>query len=228
VCRFGLPHTIISDNGTYFASKQVASFYLKYKITYWFSIPYYPADNDHVEISNHTILDSLCKSLTKAKGKLVEKIPGMLWAYKPTKCILMRETPFSLAYGMKAIILINICMPTVCTEEINRGQNAIQLHLVQDQSEERQREAQICIAAYQQQIKATHHKKVRVCEFQVDDLVLSIMQNTKEKNVGKLRPNWEGLYIMVAKGGNGSYTADQDEKTLRKQWNSFHLKWYYM
>jgi len=31
VCRFRLPHTIISDNGTNFASKQVASFCDKYK-----------------------------------------------------------------------------------------------------------------------------------------------------------------------------------------------------
>jgi len=42
-------------------------------------------------------------------------------AYKPTKCILTGESPFSLAYGKKAIILIDICMPTACTEEIDRA-----------------------------------------------------------------------------------------------------------
>jgi len=31
--------------------------------------PYYPQDNGQTEISNHTIVHSLCKSLDKAKGK---------------------------------------------------------------------------------------------------------------------------------------------------------------
>ena len=39
VCRFGLPPTIISDNGTNFASKHVANFCFKCKITHRFSTP---------------------------------------------------------------------------------------------------------------------------------------------------------------------------------------------
>ena len=34
VCHFGIPDTVISDNKTNFASKQVASFYAKYNITH--------------------------------------------------------------------------------------------------------------------------------------------------------------------------------------------------
>jgi len=34
ICRFEIPHTIISDNGTNFASKQVASFCTKYNIAH--------------------------------------------------------------------------------------------------------------------------------------------------------------------------------------------------
>ena len=66
VCHFGLPN-IISDNGTNFANKQVASFCSKYKITHLFYTPYYLQGNDQIEISNHTILDSVCNSLDKAK-----------------------------------------------------------------------------------------------------------------------------------------------------------------
>jgi len=57
----------------------------------------------------------------------------------------------------------------------------------------------------QQQIKASHHKKVKPREFQVGDLVLKrVIQSTKEKNTGKLGPNWEGPYSVMARGGNGS------------------------
>ena len=74
----------------------------------------------------------------------------------------------------------------------------------------------IRLAAYQQQIKAAHHKKVKAREFQVDDLVLKrVIQSTKEKNAGKLRP-----YTVVAK----ATMIDQDRKMFGKQWNTFHLK----
>jgi len=56
---FRAPPTIIFDNGTNFASKQVVSFCAKYKITHRYSTPYYPQGNNQVEIGNDTILDSL-------------------------------------------------------------------------------------------------------------------------------------------------------------------------
>jgi len=69
VYHISLPHTIISDNRMNFASREVAVFCAKYKITCQFSTPYYPQGNGQAEINNRTILDSMCKSLSKTKGK---------------------------------------------------------------------------------------------------------------------------------------------------------------
>ena len=91
VRRFRLPHTIISDNGTNFASKQVANFCSKYKIVTRFSTPYYPQGNGQAEINNRINLDNLCKSLDRAKGKWAEKLSGVLWAYRTTKRVSMGE-----------------------------------------------------------------------------------------------------------------------------------------
>ena len=96
-----------------FVNKQVASLCAKYKITHQFSTPYYPQDNGQAEISNHTIVDSLYKSLDKAKGKWVEKLPKVLWAYRITKRIPTSETPFSMSYGTETIIPVNISMSTL-------------------------------------------------------------------------------------------------------------------
>ena len=54
-------------------------------------------------------------------------------ADRTTKRIPTGETLFLLAYGTEAIILIDICMPTLRTGEIEPDQNAIQLRLTQDQ-----------------------------------------------------------------------------------------------
>ena len=113
VTRFSIPHTIISDNGTNFTSHEVTNFCDKYKIKYRFSTPYYPQGNGQAEVSNRTLMSSLSKSLEKAKGKWVEKLPGVLWAYRTTKRIPTREIPFSLAYGAEAIIPTEVYMPTL-------------------------------------------------------------------------------------------------------------------
>ena len=56
----------------------MATFCAKYKITYRFSIPYYPRGNGQAKISNRTIIDNMCKSLSKTKGKWVEKLSRVL------------------------------------------------------------------------------------------------------------------------------------------------------
>jgi len=57
---------------------------------------------------------------------------------------------------------------------------------------------------------------VKIREFQTGDLVLKcVIPITRQKDQGKLRPNWEAPYIIVARGDNGPYTmADQDGKIL--------------
>jgi len=76
-----------------------------------------------------------------------------------------------------------------------------------DHSKERRKQVQIRVAAYQQQIRASHHKKVKPKEFQIEDLVLRrVIQSTRQKDHRKLGPNWEGPYIITACKGNESYT----------------------
>jgi len=72
----------------------------------------------------------------------------VLWSYETTKRILTGETLFLLSYGTKAITPVDIFLPTLRRGKIDRDQIAIQLFLSQDQSEERQQEAQIRIAGY--------------------------------------------------------------------------------
>ena len=54
-------------------------------------------------------------------------------------------------------------------------------------------------------------------EFQVGDLVLKcVIQTTGQWDQGKLGRNWEGPYIIIARGEKGSYTlADQEGNQLK-------------
>ena len=92
--------------------------------------------------------------------------------YRTTKHVPTRETPFLLAYGIEVIIPFDICMLTFWVEGVVLNQNDTLLCLLLDHSEEKRQQSEIYITAYQQQIRAAHHKKVRPREFQVKDLVI--------------------------------------------------------
>ena len=68
----------------------------------------YPQANGQAEASNKTILHGLKTQLEKAKGRLTDELPNILWVYRTTSRVSTRETPFSLIYGTDAFIPVEI------------------------------------------------------------------------------------------------------------------------
>ncbi|RVW17465.1 hypothetical protein CK203_085504 [Vitis vinifera] len=81
-----------------------------------YSTPRYPQSNGQAEATNKTLITALKKRLEQAKGKWVEELPGVLWAYRTIPGRPTENTPFALAYGMEAVIPTEIGLPTVRTD----------------------------------------------------------------------------------------------------------------
>ena len=84
-------------------------------ITNRYSTPAYPQGNGQVEAVNKVIVSGLKKRLDDAKGRWVEELPHVLWAYRTTPRRSIEETPFSMSYGAKVVILIETGFPTLRT-----------------------------------------------------------------------------------------------------------------
>ncbi|KAM1972914.1 hypothetical protein ACFX16_019682 [Malus domestica] len=69
ICRFGIPQSIITDNGPQFMGKDLVKFFQKYGIKQHMSTSRYPQGNRQAEAFNKMIFDCLKKSLTNKKGK---------------------------------------------------------------------------------------------------------------------------------------------------------------
>ena len=104
VTRFGVPHSLISDNSLQFDSKSFRRYYCELGITNRYSISAYPQGNGQAETINKVIVSELKKRLDNTKGKWVEKLPHVLWTYRTTPRRSTRETPFSMTYGAKVVI----------------------------------------------------------------------------------------------------------------------------
>ncbi|XXG77288.1 hypothetical protein AAC387_Pa08g1468 [Persea americana] len=123
ITRFGIPRTLISDNGTQLDSNFSKSFCQEYGIRNVYSTPAYPQSNGQAEISNKVIIDRLEKRLDRAKGRWAEELPSVLWAYRTTPRCFTSATPFSLAYGMEAVIPLEVGLPTLRSEICNQRLN---------------------------------------------------------------------------------------------------------
>ena len=108
ICRFGIPHTLITDNGKPFDNDKFKTFCSELGIKLRFTSVAHPQTNGQTEVTNRTIMQGLKKRLDEKKGNWVEELNNVIWAYQTTPRTSTRETPFRLTYGMDAVIPVEI------------------------------------------------------------------------------------------------------------------------
>ena len=78
VTRFGIPHTLFSDNRLQFESKAFKRYCCELGIRNRYSTPAYPQGNGQAEAVNKVIVNGLKKRLDEAKGTWVEELAHVL------------------------------------------------------------------------------------------------------------------------------------------------------
>ena len=153
VTRFGIPYTLISDNGLQFDSKVFKRNCSEFGIANRYSTPAYPQGNGQAETINKTIVNGLKKRLDDTKRRWIEELPHVLWTYRITPRRSTGETPFSMTYGAEAIIPLETNFPTLKTSSFCPNVNNGLLEKSLDLIEERRESAMIQLAYYQQKLK---------------------------------------------------------------------------
>ena len=81
ITRFGVPKSLVSDNGLQFDSRAFCKFCSNLDIKKKYSIPTYPQSNGQAKATNNAIVNGLKKRLEGTKGRWAEELPNVLWAY---------------------------------------------------------------------------------------------------------------------------------------------------
>ena len=123
VTQFGIPYTLILDNGLQFDSKTFRRYCYDQGIKNKYSTLAYPQGNGQVEVVNKVIVSGLKKRLDDANGKWVEELPHVLWTYWTTPHRSTGETPFSMTYGAEAVIPLETGFPTLRTSSFAPSSN---------------------------------------------------------------------------------------------------------
>ncbi|CAK9165889.1 unnamed protein product [Ilex paraguariensis] len=159
VCRFGIPHAIVSDNAKQFDNKLLNSFCSDLQIKQPHSSPAHPQANGQAEVMVRTVLRNLKTRLEKAKGLWVEELPGVLWAYRTTPRTPTGETPFSLAFGTEAVIPVEIGVHSLRVQHHDPITNEEGLRSNLDLVEEAREMAIVRNAEYKRRMTRMHAKE---------------------------------------------------------------------
>jgi transposase InsO family protein len=112
IYRFGIPNTIITDNGTQFTRKKFLNFCDDNHIRVDWSAVAHLKMNRQVERVNSMILQGLkpriFKWLNKFRARWVAELSSVLWSLCTTPCRATRFTRFFMVHGSEAVLPTNI------------------------------------------------------------------------------------------------------------------------
>ncbi|KAA3485545.1 RNA-directed DNA polymerase (Reverse transcriptase), Ribonuclease H-like protein [Gossypium australe] len=112
ICRYGLPERIILDNALNLNNKMMKEVCEQFQIKHHNSSPYRPKINGAVEAANKNIKRIIGK-MTEIYKDWYEKLPFALYAYRTCVRTSTGATPFSLVYGMEAVLPIEVEIPSL-------------------------------------------------------------------------------------------------------------------
>jgi hypothetical protein len=223
-CRFGVPDTIITDNGTQFDNDDLREFTSKMGTKILYSSPAHPQTNGQVEAVNKILKTILKKKLDTAKGLWAEKLPEALWSIRTTPTTATGETPFCLSFGTEAVIPVEITHPSARTQAYDPATNDEGLNLDRDLLEEKRDAAHFHNLQNKQRIARYYNLRVKTRTLKVGDWA---MKQVIPPPTG-LRPTWEGPFELTEESSPGTfYLRNKDGETSRHPWNTERLRYYY-
>ncbi|XP_030941711.1 uncharacterized protein LOC115966668 [Quercus lobata] len=164
IYRYGVPRYIITNNGKPFYNRLIIGLYEKLGFKQYNSSMYNAPANELAEAFNKTLGSLLKKVVSKTKRDWHERIREALWAYQTTFRTPTHGTPYSLVYGVEAILPLECQIPSLwiaIQEGLTEEENAkLRLQKLKALDEKRLK-AQQRLECYQARLSSIFNKKVK-------------------------------------------------------------------
>ncbi|KAM2690737.1 hypothetical protein EV1_043866 [Malus domestica] len=230
--RYGVPRYIVTDNGKQFSNRLMDELCEKYRFKQHKSSMYHAPANGLAEAFNKTLCNLLKKVIGRTKKDWHERIGEALWAYRTTYRTPTQATPYSLVYGVEAVLPLESQIPSLrmaIQEGLTDEENA-KLRLQELEAlDEKRLEAQQHLECYQARLSKAFNKKVLPRSFQMGDLVLSLRRPiiTTHKTKSKFTSKWDRPYVVQEVYTNGAYLIMAEDGLKIGPINGRFLKRYY-
>ena len=231
ITRFGCPKELVSDCGIHFINSTIAALTTKYEIKHRKTTPYHPRANGQTEKTNGILCKILTKTIFGAGIDWDTKLFVALWAYRIAYKVTTNAMPFQLVYGHKAILPIELEVPSLrIAIEYRLGDiDSLQFRLSQlEKLDEIWAQALLTMEAIQKCKKSYYDSKLKLKVFKPNDLVL-LYDSRFQHFPGKLQVQWHGPYRVLECFPNGSIQlADFSGNQFLTHINGNQLKLYHL
>ncbi|XP_053385075.1 uncharacterized protein LOC128550298 [Mercenaria mercenaria] len=207
ITTHGCPSVLITDQGREFCNQLNDQLCKQFGIEHRIASSYHPQTGGHTERFNRTLCNMLVHFVNSAQNDWDMKLPLVLFAYRTSKHLSTKQTPFYLVFGRQARLPVELNVPQ------SEGDNDDYDMLLQQRCESfvelscNREGASMNIKTSQSKQKkyydAAVHSEDEV--FKVGDQVL--VHNTRKvtRKGGKLDVKWKGPYHITKASGKGTY-----------------------
>ncbi|XP_060180993.1 uncharacterized protein LOC132610673 [Lycium barbarum] len=112
ICRFGVPKSIITDNGANLNSHLMKEIRVQFKITHRNSTAYQPQINGAIKAANKNIKKIMRKMIDNYRN-WHKQLPYALLGYRTMTHTSTKTTLYLLVYGTEVVIPIEIEIPSL-------------------------------------------------------------------------------------------------------------------
>ncbi|WKA03594.1 hypothetical protein VitviT2T_021694 [Vitis vinifera] len=230
IFRYGVSHELISDRRVHFRA-DVDTLLQIYGIQHHRSSAYRPQTNGAVEAANKNI-KRILRRMVETSRDWSKKFSFALWAYRTSFRTSTGATPYSLVYGMKAVLPVEIDMGSlrVALEQQIPEADWVQARLDQlNLLNERRLRATDHVCAYKRKMVQAFKKQVKLRPLQIGDLVLKAIKGLIRDPRAKFRPNWSEPYFIKELTPKGvAWLMALDGNRFSEPTNVDQLKRYYV
>ncbi|XP_050242369.1 uncharacterized protein LOC126691362 [Quercus robur] len=193
VVRFGVPHKIISDNGTSFINSDARKMLEFYQVKHHCSSSYYPQGSEQAEATNKVLIKIISKMSKEYTGGWATHLPDVLWAYRKSTKSATGFSPFSLVYETEVVNPTEVMTPS--------------LRFMQMQGKEKEEEAQERSHRYKQNMTEAYGRMTKERVFAEGQLVPKVADYVRRGMAGpsKFAPKWKGPLVIRKTHPSGYY-----------------------
>ena len=211
--RYGVPRTLLSDQGSNFLSTLCKKVYKLMNIHKLQTSAYFPSANGLVERFNHTIIDMLSMYTKEKQNDWDLFIPWVLFAYRTAVNASTLFTPFYLLHGYEATYPSDIELRVAAETFSSKEEYAA---VISDRVEAAHRTAVANLIEIDGKLMERGTKLNELPQYNVGEWVLIYDPTGREKRSSKLLLRWTGPYRIVKRSSAVNYTVSIVTPTKKK------------
>lgn len=204
---FGIPQSIVTDNGTDFTSNLIKEINKIFKIKHVTTSPYHPQSNGALERSHSTLKDYLKHFINKDQNNWDDFIETAMFAYNTQIHSTTQFSPYELLFGRKPSLPHKITQTPEFHYSYDDYHRNLQLRL--NKSFETARNH---IIQSKEKSKVYYDNKTKPHNFKIDDMVYILDKSTQKGVNKKLSPNYKGPYKIIQIHDNDTITVEINKK----------------